>query len=164
METVFWEVALKQVPSGTKSSREIIEEIRNDSLKDTEGQVVLFCALSCPRQKSVSHLCSFSHHPHLSHFHLICNHLSSCHHHLRLNAATASLLSFCFGLLLYLCPGPTGPPSFHFAIRSIQPKSAFKTEPTSTSIYVSLFLDSPFSYHISKALLPSGYSDTYLYQ
>lgn len=60
MEPVFWEVALKQVSSGTKSSREIIEEIRKESLKDVKGQVVSFCALSCPRQKFVSHLGSSS--------------------------------------------------------------------------------------------------------
>lgn len=148
---------------------ETIEEIRKEYLKDVKKQVVLF---SGPRQKFVSsfNLCfslhtSRFHHPSLS-LPLIFTSSATTLAHVIITfawiTAPTFLLGFGFVLLFYLCHALL-PLSLHsFTIRNILPESVFKTKPT--SYYVSLFLDSPFSYHISKAILPTRYTDTYLYQ
>lgn len=138
-------------------------------LKDAKGQVVI-CALSCPSQKSVTRL-SFYVLPHMPVesatliplFILSCSTSSATTlvHVIIVFAwsAVTSLQGLCFVLLFFFCPS-SSPLSNHFWSESPCQKSAFNTEPTSFSVPL---LDSPFSYHIPKAIFPTRHSDTYLY-
>lgn len=172
MVHVSLEVALRHntfKASGTQSIMETIEEIRKEFLKDVKKQVVLF---SGPRKKfaSSSILC-FLYIPVSSllslfsatYCHFIGDHISSCHHHLRLNYSTNVLIGFWFCFVILPLPCPLAPfSSFihyqkHFA-RVCLPDQAHLL------LCVSFSGQPLFSYHISKAILPTRYTDTYLYQ
>ena len=86
-----------------------------------------------------------------------CHQLSLYHHLDRSNIFIWTL--FCFvGLLLSMLL-PSILSFIHSWSQSLCQRSAFKAEPTSSS--VSLFLDSAFFHHIPKAIFPTRQSDTY---
>lgn len=120
-------------------------------------------ALNCPTQKSESSfiLCSssqaiWSYHLNLSLLPLVFASSATTTALVRVIIFTWTTATT-WGFVLFCCfTSAHAPPSLHLFLPC--QRSAFKTE--STTYYVSLLLDSPFSYHILKAILPTRHSDT----
>lgn len=167
---VFWEVALRHRTLKLQALGQLRRpwEIRKEFLKDIKEQVVLLCAQSCPRQTFIlsspsqldgsTTLISFSATVFTSsatplvHVLIIFTWINS-------NNILTGLL-FCF--VVSPLSTPSSPPFIHSPSESSYQSLPLRSNPHPFKCL--FFLDSPFSSHISKAILPTSHPDSYFQQ